>query len=75
MHDHRWHRNDIVFAACQQRRIFGQLPGIDLACGDTPEDVVGAGKLFTLAMLLRLVPSRNPCWPAAAPLAASAPRA
>jgi len=51
MHDHRWHRNDIVFAAGQQRRIFGQLSGIDLACGDTPEDVVGASELFTLAVL------------------------
>jgi hypothetical protein len=69
VHDHRWHRDGRVFAACQQCRIFGQLSGIDLACGDTPEDVVGVGKLFTFAMRLRLVPSRNPCWRAAVPRA------
>jgi len=51
VHHHRGHRNDIVFAACQQRRIFGQLPGIDLARGDTTEDVVGTSKLFALAVL------------------------
>jgi hypothetical protein len=33
---HRGRRNDVVFAACQQSRVFGQLAGIDLSCGDTP---------------------------------------
>ena len=51
VHYHHCHRNDIVFAACQQRRIFGQLSRIDLACGDPPEDVVGTSKLFALAVL------------------------
>jgi hypothetical protein len=49
VHHHRGHRNDVVSAPCQQRRIFGQLSGVDVARGDTPEDVVGTSKLFALA--------------------------
>src|SRR5438309_909516 len=40
-----------MFAAREERRVFGQLPGIDLSSGDTPKNVVGASKLFALAVL------------------------
>ncbi|OMC18186.1 hypothetical protein A5736_14910 [Mycobacterium sp. SP-6446] len=51
MHHHRGYRNDVMFAAREQRRIFGQLSGIDLSGGDPPENVVGAGELVALAVL------------------------
>jgi hypothetical protein len=48
---HRGHRNGIVLAACQQSRVFGQLSGIDLAGGDTAQNVVGPSEVFALAVL------------------------
>jgi hypothetical protein len=51
VYHHGGRRNGIAFATGEQRRVLGQLSGVDFTGGDTPQYVVRAGQLLAFAVL------------------------